>query len=131
VKIEGWLFTIIAVFLIPVTAVYWYASEDPTGTTALILTFGLCFLIAFYLLYTARRIAPRPEDDPHANIEDAAGDLGFFSPYSWWPLGVAAACALMFLGIVFGWWLFILALPFVAVSVMGFVFEYYRGEHEH
>lgn len=130
-KIEGWLFTIIAVFLIPVTAVYWYASEDPTGTTALILTFGLCFLIAFYLLYTARRIAPRPEDDPHANIEDAAGDLGFFSPYSWWPLGVAAACALMFLGIVFGWWLFILALPFVAVSVMGFVFEYYRGEHEH
>ena len=130
-KIEGWLFTIIAVFLIPVTAVYWYASEDPTGTTALILTFGLCFLIAFYLLYTARRIAPRPEDDPHANIEDAAGDLGFFSPYSWWPLGVAAACALMFLGIVFGWWLFVLALPFVAVSVMGFVFEYYRGEHEH
>jgi hypothetical protein len=131
VKIEGWLFTIIAVFLIPVTAVYWYASEDPTGTTALILTFGLCFLIAFYLLYTARRIAPRPEDDPQANIEDAAGDLGFFSPYSWWPLGVAAACALMFLGIVFGWWLFVLALPFVAVSVMGFVFEYYRGEHEH
>lgn len=130
-KIEGWLFTIIAVFLIPVTAVYWYASEDPTGTTALILTFGLCFLIAFYLLYTARRIAPRPEDDPQANIEDAAGDLGFFSPYSWWPLGVAAACALMFLGIVFGWWLFVLALPFVAVSVMGFVFEYYRGEHEH
>jgi hypothetical protein len=131
VKIEGWLFTIIAVFLIPVTAVYWYASEDPTGTTALILTFGLCFLIAFYLLYTARRIAPRPEDDPQANIEDAAGDLGFFSPYSWWPLGVAAACALMFLGIVFGWWLFVLALPFLAVSVMGFVFEYYRGEHEH
>ncbi|MGH8939083.1 MAG: cytochrome c oxidase subunit 4, partial [Actinomycetes bacterium] len=130
-KIEGWLFTVIAVFLIPVTAVYWYASEDPTGTTALTLTFGLCFLIAFYLLYTARRIAPRPEDDPTANIEEAAGDLGFFSPYSWWPLAVAAACAAMFLGIVFAWWLFILALPFVAVTVMGFVFEYYRGEHEH
>ncbi|MGH8836598.1 MAG: cytochrome c oxidase subunit 4 [Actinomycetes bacterium] len=130
-KIEGWLFTVIAVFLIPVTAVYWYASEDPTGTTALTLTFGLCFLIAFYLLYTARRIAPRPEDDPAANIEEAAGDLGFFSPYSWWPLAVAAACAVMFLGIVFAWWLFILALPFVAVTVMGFVFEYYRGEHEH
>ncbi|HKA67995.1 MAG TPA: cytochrome c oxidase subunit 4 [Actinomycetes bacterium] len=130
-KVEGWLFTVIAVFLIPVTVVYWYASEDPTGTTALILTFGLCFLIAFYLLYTARRITPRPEDDPAANIEDAAGDLGFFSPYSWWPLAVAAACAVMFLGIVFGWWLFILALPFVALTVMGFVFEYYRGEHEH
>ncbi|HKE52030.1 MAG TPA: cytochrome c oxidase subunit 4, partial [Actinomycetes bacterium] len=39
-KVEGWLFTVIAVFLIPVTVVYWYASEDPTGTTALILTFG-------------------------------------------------------------------------------------------
>ena len=130
-KVEGWLFALIAVFLIPVTAVYWYGSEDPTGTTALVLTFGLCFLIAFYLLYTARRIQPRPEDDPEANIEDAAGDLGFFSPYSWWPLAVAASCAVMFLGIVFGWWLFVLALPFVAIAVMGFVFEYYRGEHEH
>ena len=130
-KVEGWLFGAIAVFLIPVTVIYWYWSNDPTGTTALVLTFGLCFLIGYYLLFTARRIEPRPEDKPDATIEEAAGDLGFFSPYSWWPLAVAAACAVMFLGIVFGWWLFILAVPFVALAVIGFVFEYYRGEHEH
>ncbi len=130
-KVEGWLFSLIAVFLIPVTALYWYWSKDPTGTTVLILTFGLCFLIGFYLLKTAGRIDPRPEDDPEAHIADAAGDLGFFSPYSWWPLVVAASCAMAFLGIVFGWWLFVLSIPFAAFAVMGFVFEYYRGEHQH
>lgn len=130
-KVGGYLFALIAVFMIPVTAVYWYFSEDPTGTTALVLTFGLCFLIAFYLLYTVRRIEPGPEDNLDAEIEDGAGDLGFFSPHSWWPLAVAASAALSALGIVFGWWLAFMAIPFVAYAVMGFVFEYYRGHHEH
>ncbi len=130
-KVGGYLFALIAVFMIPVTAVYWYFSEDPTGTTALVLTFGLCFLIAFYLLYTVRRIEPGPEDNLDAEIEDGAGDLGFFSPHSWWPLAVAASAALSALGIVFGWWLAFVAIPFVAYAVMGFVFEYYRGHHEH
>lgn len=130
-KVGGYLFALIAVFMIPVTAVYWYFSEDPTGTTALVLTFGLCFLIAFYLLYTVRRIEPGPEDNLDAEIEDGAGDLGFFSPHSWWPLAVAASAALAALGIVFGWWLAFVAIPFVAYAVMGFVFEYYRGHHEH
>jgi len=33
VKIEGFLFAFIAVFLAPVTVVYWFTSHDPTGTT--------------------------------------------------------------------------------------------------
>jgi Cytochrome c oxidase subunit IV len=131
VRIEGYLFALIAVFMIPVTVIYWYFSEDPTGTTALVLTFGLCFLIGFYLLFTARHIEPRPEDQLEAEIADGAGDLGFFSPHSWWPLAVAASCALGFLGVVFGWWLAFVAVPFIAYAVMGFVFEYYRGHHEH
>ncbi len=130
-KVEGYLFALLAVFFIPVTAVYWYYSEDPTGTTALVVTFGLCFLIAFYLLFTARRIGPRPEDNVRADIADGAGDLGFFSPYSWWPLAVAGGAAIAFLGIAFGWWLLFVSIPLVAYAVMGFVFEYYRGHHEH
>lgn len=130
-KVEGYLFAGIAVFFVPVTAVYWYYSEDPTGTTALVLTFGLSFLISFYLLFTARRIEPRPEDDPSAEIVDGAGDLGFFAPYSWWPLAAAGAAAFATLGLIFGWWLLFVSVPFVAYAVTGFVFEYYRGYHEH
>jgi len=35
------------------------------------------------------------------------------------------------LGVVFGWWMFILALPFGAICVCGWIFEYYRGIHAH
>jgi len=131
VKLEGNIFAGVALFLIPVTAAYWYLSKDPTGTTALILTFGLCFLVAFYFLFTAKRIDERPEDDPHADIADGAGELGFFPPHSVWPLVLGAACALATLGIIFSWWLTVFSLPFVAVAVFGFMFEYYRGEHAH
>ncbi|GAA0630144.1 cytochrome c oxidase subunit 4 [Sporichthya brevicatena] len=130
-KVEGNLFAGIGIFLIPVTPIYWYYSEDWTGTTALTLTIGLCALIGFYLLFTAKRIDLRPEDDPTALIEDGAGELGFFSPHSWWPLILAGAGGVATLGIVFGMWLFALAVPIFAYAVWGMVFEYYRGEHAH
>jgi hypothetical protein len=131
VKVEGNIFAGMGIFLVPVTPIYWYYSKDWTGTTALVLTFGLCALVGFYLLFTAKRIDVRPEDDPTALIEDGAGELGFFSPHSWWPLLVAGAGAVATLGIVYGMWLFALAVPMFAYAVWGFVFEYYRGEHAH
>ncbi len=130
-KVEGNMFAAFAVFVVPVTVVYWYYSKDPTGTAALILTFGLCAMIGFYLLFTAKRIDLRPEDDSNAEIADSAGELGFFSPYSWWPLAVAAGGAVIFLGVAVGWWLVAMGIPLFAVAVYGFVFEYYRGEHAH
>jgi len=131
VKLEGNIFAAIAIFLVPVTIVYWYGSKDPTGTTALILTFGLCFMLGYYFLFTARRIDARPEDDVHAEISDSAGELGFFSPHSWWPLALAGSAAMFTLGLIFGFWLAALALPFLAISVFGLLFEYYRGDHAH
>ena len=61
-------------------------SEDPTGTTALVMTFFLSLLVAFYLSVTGRRMDARPEDRKEAEIVEGAGELGFFPPYSWWPL---------------------------------------------
>ena len=61
-RMEGVIFTILTVFFIIVTPIYWYLSHDPTGTTALVLTFGLSALVSFYLLYTSRKVYPRPED---------------------------------------------------------------------
>ena len=130
-KSEAYMFIVLTVFFLIVTPIYWVMSEDPTGTTALVLSFGLVFLLSFYLLFTANRMEPRPEDRADGEIEDAAGEYGFFSPHSWWPLASATAGALLFLGIVFGWWLFIIGAVFMVVSVLGMVFEYYRGEHAH
>jgi Cytochrome c oxidase subunit IV len=131
VKSEAYLFIVLAIFFAIITPIYWFVSHDPTGTTALALSFGLAFLLSFYLLFTARRMDPRPEDRKDGEIEDAAGVYGFFSPHSWWPLATASAAALVFLGLVFGWWLFIIGAVYLVVSVLGMVFEYYRGEYAH
>jgi hypothetical protein len=127
---EGWLFAGIGVFIGVVTPIYWFLSEDPTGTAALTLTFFLCALIAYYLIFTGRRLPPRPEDRKDAEVHEGAGELGFFSPHSVFPLFVGLAVAMAVLGVAVGWWLFMIAVPLVAVTICLFVFEYYRGVHE-
>jgi len=102
-------------------------ANEPVGTTALALSTALVFFLACYLLFTARRIDPRPEDDSEGEIADATGELGFFSPHSWWPLALAFTSALVTLGLVFGWWLVFFSAPLLLISVIGFVFEYYHG----
>jgi hypothetical protein len=124
-KVEGYLFSFIAVFLGVADLVYWFESHDPTGTTALALGTGLGALIGTYMLVTARRIEPRPEDLEDADIADGAGEIGFFSPYSWAPLWCGLAAATAFLGIVFGWWLFFIGGAFTVPAVGSMLFEYY------
>jgi Cytochrome c oxidase subunit IV len=131
VRLEGIIFTILTVFFSIVTPIYWYLSQDPTGTTALVLTFGLSALVSFYLLYTSRKVYPRPEDRLDGEIEEMAGEYGFFSPHSWWPLACAGAAAIVMLGLVFAWWLFIIGVALGAMAVVGLIFEYYRGEFAH
>jgi hypothetical protein len=130
-KVEGLIFGVLAVFLVIVTPVYWFMSKDPTGTSALVLTFGLAILVTFYAFITARRIQPRPEDQKDAEIQEGAGEIGFFSPHSWWPLFVALSAAGICVGLVFGWWLVILSVACLIMTTVGFVFEYYRGQFAH
>lgn len=128
-KVGGWFFAGLAAFFAVVAAAYWTFAHEPAGTTALALTVGLCLLVAFYLLFTGRRLPNLPEDRPTAEIDEGAGEVGFFSPYSWWPLWLAGSLAVVFLGLVIGWWLFGIGLVLTGISVIGFVFEYYRGAH--
>jgi Cytochrome c oxidase subunit IV len=131
VKAEAWIFAGLGIFFALVTPIYWFMSEDPTGTAALILTFFLVVMIATYLGLIARRIDPRPEDKKEGEIAEGAGELGFFSPQSKWPLFVALTFVLVVLGPVFGWWLLVLGFGFGAYTLTGLVYEYYRGDHAH
>jgi hypothetical protein len=131
VRVEAWIFGLNAAFFFLVTPIYWWMSEDWTGTSALVMTFGLTLLVTFYLGFTAKRMEPRPEDRVDAEISDGAGELGFFSPHSWWPLFCALALAVCVLGVIFGWWMFIIGVGLGSVTLTGFIFEYYRGEHAH
>jgi hypothetical protein len=130
-KVEGWLFLGCGVFFIGADIVYWYTSYDPTGTTALALAVGLALLTGFYVLFTGRRLPPRPEDKPEGEIVEGTGEVGFFSPHSWWPLFLGFSCAVFAVGFAFGWWLVLIGMLMVVFSSIGFVFEYYRGYFSH
>jgi cytochrome c oxidase subunit IV len=131
VKVEALIFGLNTVFFGIVAPVYWYVSGDPTGTAALVMTFGLVALITFYLGFHANKMDPRPEDRKQAEVVDGAGELGFFPPYSWWPLWCAMTLACCVLGVVFGWWLFTIGVGAGSIALNGWVYEFYRGEHAH
>lgn len=130
-KAEYWVIVSCGVFFALISPIYWLVSGDPTGTTAFTMTFLLCALIAFYLGVVAKQIPDRPEDRNDGEIADGAGEQGFFPPYSWWPLFCAMALATVVLGVVIGWWLFIIGSGILAACVSGWIFEYYRGVHAH
>jgi hypothetical protein len=129
VKVEGRIFACLAVFFALVAGSYWYFSRELIGTTALTLSGGLALAVGFYLLRVSARSGPRPEDRLDGEIEEGAGEYGFYSPNSWWPLPTAASAAIMCLGFAFGWWLTVLGGFMLITSAVGFVFEYYRGYH--
>ena len=130
-KAEAWIFVVCSVFFVLVAPAYWFITYDPTGTSALVMTALLCLLVTFYLGFHANKMDARPEDRMEADVVDGAGELGFFPPYSWWPLWCAMALGVCVVGIVFGWWLFIIGVGAGSIALIGWVFEYYRGEHAH
>ena len=131
-RASGLIFAGMTVFFGVVTPAYWVLSEDPTGTTALVLTFGLTAMLAFYILFVANRLGGTPpEDRPDGEIYEAAGELGFFAPKSWSPLVVAGASSVVVLGLVFGWWLAIIGVALLVGALFAWVFEFYRGEWAH
>jgi len=98
------------------------------GTVGLGLTAILAGLIAFYLgRANAAAGGVLPEDRTDGNIEDGDGEQGTFSPWSWWPIMLAASAALVFLGLAVGPWIALIGAPIALISLVGWVFEYYRG----
>src|SRR6202789_2446978 len=130
-KVEGWLFLGCASFFGGADILYWYYSKDPTGTAALAFAVCLAVLTGFYVLFTGRRLPERPEDNPQGEIEQGTGEIGFFSPHSWWPLLLAVGAAVAAPGLAIGWWLFLIGMLFTVFASIGFVFEYYRGHFSH
>ncbi|TFB76193.1 cytochrome c oxidase subunit 4 [Cryobacterium glaciale] len=98
------------------------------GTFMLALSTLLVAFIAFYLdKVHGAQAGELPEDRLDGNIDDGDPEMGFFSPWSWWPIFLAAATALVFLGLAVGIWVGFIGLGLGLVALTGWVYEYYRG----
>jgi membrane protein implicated in regulation of membrane protease activity len=130
------LFWILAVFfaIVDVTYIVW-SLNDPfhgtiewAGATALTLSVLLALFLGFYLNRVHRHQGGElPEDILSANIDDGDPELGFYSPWSWWPIMLAASAALLFLGLAVGVWICVVAVGVGVISLVGWTYEYYRG----
>jgi hypothetical protein len=127
------LFLGLGVFYTLMSTIYWSIGGEPAGVACLILSSALAYLVAFYVWFTAKRIGTiLPEDNLVAEIADGAGELGFYSPHSWWPLPLAAATIVTGLGLIIGWWLTAIGAGALILSIIGFVTEYEKPEaHAH
>ena len=135
-RIEARLFWVLtalfAVFSVAYGLWTWLDSGriEVAGFAALVLSFGLGLIVASYFSFVARRIDLRPEDRLDAEIAEGAGELGFFSPGSYWPFGIALCAMLTGFGLAFTeWWLVGLGLVGVLMTVGGLLFEYYTRGH--
>jgi hypothetical protein len=133
-RTETRLFTVVTVVMFGFATSYaiwrklaWDAVDWP-GVIMLGMGGMLAGMCALYFGVVARRIQPRPEDRPDAEIADGAGEVGFFSPGSYWPFGLAAATAVIGLGLAY-WqvWLIVAGAVAVLLATGGLLFEYYTG----
>lgn len=137
-KVEARIFELLTVFFIIVALVYgFFTGQSRTGvewagTTAIVLTGGLTLIVGTYFRFVARRLDLRPEDYEEAEIVDGAGELGFFSPGSFWPILLAGSASVTALGFAF-WEYWLIAVGVVAIlgAVAGLVLEYHLGPEKH
>ena len=129
-KVESLNFSIIAVFCFVAGIVYGFWAHEPIGTTALVLSGGLTGLIGGFFWFVSRRIDARPEDRKDADIVEGAGELGFFSPGSYWPFALALSAGTMGLALAFWYsWLIVIGGVALLITIGGLLFEYYVGQN--
>ena len=129
-KVEALIFNVIALACVIAAVVYGFWAREPIGTTALVLSGGLTGLIGGFFWFVSRRIDARPEDRKDADIAEGAGELGFFSPGSYWPFALALSAGLMGIALAFFYtWLILIAGVALLVTIGGLLFEYYVGQN--
>jgi hypothetical protein len=131
------LFWILTVFLLVLSGVYVFWSWLDNGMTGKIewvgaLGIGLAGILSAFLAFYLGRVysaqgGELPEDRLDANIDDGDPEMGFYSPWSWWPVILGGSASLMMLGLAVGVWISFIGGALLLVAVVGWVYEYYRG----
>jgi hypothetical protein len=128
-RVEARIFEIVTTFFFVSAVIYGLLSHgEPVGSAGLTLTGGLTLIVGTYFRFVSRRVRMRPEDNAEAEIFDGAGELGFFSPGSYWPFGMALGASVLGFALALDqWWMVVIGIALVLGTVGGLVFEYHIG----
>ncbi|MCH1883452.1 cytochrome c oxidase subunit 4 [Agrococcus sp. ARC_14] len=129
------LLSIIAVFFYLCAAVYtvWHmgtyaGTVEWAGTLGMGLTGVMATLIAFYLVLVHRgQSGEMAMDRLDGELDEDDPEMGHFAPWSWWPIGLGGALAILFLSIAGPTFLIPIGVGLLLIMLVGWVYEHYRG----
>ena len=124
--LAGFGFFIAAVYT--VWSLIQHGGVEWVGTVALVFLGLMSSMIAFYVGRVLKaQNGELPEDTLTADIDDGDPEMGEFSPWSWWPIVLAASAAIAVIGLAVGSWMVPIGFLVFVVAIVGWVYEYYRG----
>ncbi|GAB1325815.1 aa3-type cytochrome oxidase subunit IV [Streptomyces sennicomposti] len=123
-KSEAYLFGGVAVFFLLTDVAYIWFAREPAGIAALTVSCFMASVIAFFCLVNHRRKGARPEDRRDGEVHERSGRLAFFPPHSRNPVVTAAGVTICAVGVVYGFWLFLIGIGVLAIGLLGMVLEF-------
>lgn len=104
------------------------AKVEWGGTIALLSLALMSAMLGVFLHRTHKAQGGElPEDILTADIDDGDPEIGDFAPWSWWPMVVAASAAVFLVGLAVAHFLMPVGLAIFVIAIVGWMFEYYRG----
>jgi hypothetical protein len=120
-------------FFVPVGIIYGILTDfqEMVGFPGLLGLGLMSAMIGVYIWMQNRSTGRIPSDDLDGEISDEAYEYGFYSPWSWWPIFLAAGAGMVFAGVAIGWWITPFGGVLALIGLVGLVYEYDRGDHAH
>jgi hypothetical protein len=114
------------VFVAVLAVVYWFTSYEDAGAVMLAVGAAMYATLSGYLYLQVRRLRKgpaRPEDDEDPQAPDGDVQVGYFPVASVWPAALGAGAVNLALGLVFGYWFFLIAAILVIGAIIGYSVE--------
>jgi hypothetical protein len=115
------------VFVGGLAVIYWFTSYEDAGTTMLAAGSLAYAMLCGYVFLQVRRVRggpPLPEDsESPLSAGGGSEGVGYFPAASVWPPAMAMGAVLAALGLVFGFWFFVLAAIFFIGAIIGYAVE--------
>jgi len=114
------------VFVGVMAGIYWFTSYEDAGAILLLVGAAMYATLSGYLYVQSRRLRngpPRPEDSEDPPPPDGDVPVGYFPMASLWPAALGLGAVNLALGLVFGYWFFVIAAILVIGAIIGYSVE--------